>query len=133
MANLPNPTIDLLETDPEVKSFIYQQICEFEPYVTPDTVVAVLARDPKKLAIQLETEGRYIEPSALKKMFRIAIVLKEGDAKIQEEGLHEDVFEAIRQAKDRLLAKLSAIQDQVVSNQERIEQINTALQNNQLH
>lgn len=133
MTHLSNPTIDLLETDPEVKSYIYQQICEFEPYVTPDTVVAVLARDPKKLAIQLETEGRFIEPAELKKMFRIAIVLKEGDAKIQEEGLHHDVFEAIRMAKEKLLGKLSAIQDQVVSNQERVEQINTVLQNNQLH
>lgn len=133
MDTLPNPSIHLLETDPEVKSYVYQQIMEFEPYVTPQTVVAVLARDPKKLAIQLETEGRSMPAAELKKMFRIAIVLKEGDSQLQEEALHADVFTAIRMAKEKLLEKLSAIQDQVISNQERTQQINSALSNTQLH
>lgn len=133
MAHLLEPTNRVLETDPEVKSFIYQQIMEFEPYVTPQTVVAVLARDPRKLAIQLETEGRHIPPEELKKMYRIAIVLKEGDTKIQEEALHSNVYTAISMAKDKLILRLAEIQDQVVTNQERMSQINEALQNNQLH
>lgn len=133
METLLNPTIRLLETDPEVKSYIYQQLCEFEPYVTPETVVAVIARDPRKMAIQLETEGRFMEPQELRKMYRIAIVLKEGETTIQEEALHEDVFQAIKLAKEKLIAKLSAIQDQVISNQERTAQINTVLANNLLH
>jgi len=133
MDTLPNPSIHLLETDPEVKSYVYQQIMEFEPYVTPQTVVAVLARDPKKLALQLETDGRPMAPADLKKMFRIAIVLKEGDSQLQEEALHADVFTAIRMAKEKLLSKLSEIQDQVISNQERTQQINSALANTQLH
>lgn len=133
MAHLLEPTHRVLETDPEVKSFIYQQIMEFEPYVTPQTVVAVLARDPRKLAIQLETEGRPVPPAELKKMYRIAIVLKEGDTKIQEEALHSDVYTAISMAKDKLILRLAEIQDQVITNQERVSQINSALQNNQLH
>lgn len=133
MANLLNPTIRLLQTDPDVKSYIYQQITDFEPYVTPQTLVAVLARDPRKLAIQLETEGREIDPKDLKKMHRIAIVLREGDASLEEEALHEDLYEAIREAKEKLIQKLAAIQDSVVTNQERIEQINSALQNTLIH
>ncbi|MBX3032998.1 MAG: hypothetical protein KF865_03670 [Bdellovibrionaceae bacterium] len=133
MTHLTNSTIRLLDTDPEVKSYIYQQISEFEPYVTPETVVAVVARDPRKLALQLETDGRPIPANELKNMFRIAIVLREGDTQIQEEGLHSDVFEAIRQAKEKLLQRLSDIQDQVISNGDRMAQINEALQNTQLH
>jgi hypothetical protein len=133
MNSITNPTIRLLESDPEVKSFIYQQIVDFEPYVTPDTVVAVVARDPRKLQIQLETEGRDVAPSELRKMHRIAIVLTEGDTSIEEEGLHENLYDAIRSAKTSLLNKLSEIQDSVVSNSERVDQINQALANTQLH
>lgn len=133
MTNLLNPTIRLIETDPEVKSYIYQQLIDFEPFVTPDTVVAVVARDPRKLALQLETEGRPIEMSQLRKMHRIVIILKDGETTIQDEGLHEDVYEAIRLAKQNLMTKMVAIQDHIVTNSERVEQINHALQNTQLH
>ncbi len=133
MAHLLNPTIRLLQSDPDVKSYIYQQISEFEPYVTPQTLVSVVARDPRKLAIQLETEGREISTQDLQKMHRIAVVLREGDAMIQEESLHIDLYEAIREAKDKLIRRLAEIQDTVITNQERMEQINSALQNTMVH
>lgn len=131
MSHLPNQS--LLDTDPEVKSFIYQQISEFQPYVTPQTVVAVVAKDPRKLKADLELAGHDISRSKLKKMYRIAIVLKEGDAEIADEGLHENVYEAIRAAKLKLLQKLSEIQDQVMSESERVQQINSIMQNEQIH
>lgn len=133
MTTLLNPTIELLEQNPEVKSFIYQQIADFEGFVTPETVVAVVARDPKKLAIQYETEGKEFDLKELRKLYRIGIVLKEGDAKVEAEGVHEDLFEAIKLAKDNLLKELIMIQDSVVSHQDRLMQINHYLQNPVLH
>lgn len=133
MADHQTPQNHLLETDPEVKSYIYQQLSEFEPYVSPETVVAVVARDPRRLLLQFEAEGKDVTRQDLAKLHRIAIVLREGDTTIQEEGLHSDVFEAIRLAKVSLLKKLESIHDSVVSNQDRMAQINDALQNNQVH
>ncbi|AFY03082.1 hypothetical protein [Bdellovibrio bacteriovorus] len=133
MTTLLNPTIELIEQNPEVKSFIYQQIAEFEHFVTPQTVVAVVARDPRKLALQYETDGREFTREGLKKLYRIAIVLNEGGAKAEAEGVHEDIFEAIRLAKDNLMQKLVAIQDSVVSQQDRIIEINHYLQHPVLH
>lgn len=133
MTTLLNPTIELIEQNPEVKSFIYQQIVDFEPFVTPQTVVAVVARDPRKLAIQYETEGKEFTREGLKKLYRIAIVLNEGDAKAEAEGVHEDIFEAIKLAKQHLMQKLIAIQDSVVSQQDRIIEINHYLQHPVLH
>ena len=133
MTTLLNPTIELIEQNPEVKSFIYQQIAEFENFVTPQTVVAVVARDPRKLALQYETEGREFTREGLKKLYRIAIVLNESGAKAEAEGVHEDIFEAIRMAKHNLLQKLIAIQDSVVSQQDRIVEINHYLQHPVLH
>ena len=133
MANLLHPTIELLENSPEVKSFIYQQIMEFEPYVTPQTVVAVLAKNPSKLALQFETDQKEFDPQELKKMYRIAIVLSEADTRIEAEGLHADIFQAIKLAKENLLKKLVVIQDSIVSQQDRLMEINHFLQNPVLH
>ncbi len=133
MQTLPNPTIELIEQNPDVKSFIYQQIAEFDGFVTPQTVVAVVARDPRKLALQYETDGIEFSRSELKKLYRIAIVLNEADAKVEAEGVHEDIYEAIKMAKDNLLKKLVEIQDSVISQQDRIIEINHYLQHPVLH
>lgn len=133
MANLLNPAIELIEESPEVKSYIYQQIMEFEPYVTPQTVVAVIAKNPKKLALQYEAEGRDVDLQDLASHFRISITLKEGDAKITAEGVDKDIFAAIRLAKEHLLEKLQAIHENVESQQERNMAIHHALQNNLIH
>jgi hypothetical protein len=134
MSNLSNPTLAaVLEENPEIRSFIYQQIVEFEHFVTPQTMVAVMAKDPLKLQAKLEAEGKTVNKKKLAKMYRISIALKEDDTKIQEEGLHEDIFEAIKIAKGKLIKKLEAIQDQIITHQERIEQINQALSNPNIH
>ncbi len=134
MRNLGNPTLnDALDENPEIRSFIYQQIVDFENYVTPQTVVAVMAKDPLKLIAKLEADGKTVNRRKLSKMHRIAIVLKEDDTKLQEEGLHEDIFEAIKIAKAKMIKKLEAIQDQIITYQERVEQINQALANPNVH
>src|ERR1700679_229493 len=115
MADLLNPTIEMIEDSPEVKSYIYQQISEFEPYVTTDTLITVIAKDPEKLALQYEAEGKEVDLEDLKSHFRISIRLTEGDAKISAEGVDKDIFTAINKAKSILLKKLMEIQDSVVS------------------
>ncbi|HEY8271495.1 MAG TPA: hypothetical protein VIG33_11455 [Pseudobdellovibrionaceae bacterium] len=127
-----NPEV-CLEDSPEVKSYVYQQIAEFQPYVTPQTVVAVILKDPTKLALQYEAEGKKFELNDLKSLYRISITLSEDRAKITAEGVDKDIFVAIRTAKDLLLKKLAAIQDSVVTQQERNLEIHQALQNTMLH
>ena len=133
MSTLPNPTIKLIKDNPDVKSYIYQQIAEFDGFVTPDTTITVVARDPLKLALQYEAEGKEYTKAGLKKLYRIGIVLQEGDAKVEAEGVHENIFKAVAMAKDNLLEKLIEIQDSVVSQQDRLIEINHFLQHPNLH
>lgn len=128
-----NPEIALSNVDPEVKSYIYQSIVEFEPFITKQTVISVLARDPLRLVYQLEADGVSYDRKELKKMNRISISLTEDGNKLEEEGVHLDIFEAIKIAKNRLLKTLTEIQDSVVSNQDRAIQINTVRQNGSVH
>ena len=46
MGNLHNQSIEMLEEDSDVKAYINQQLAEFEPYTTEETVVSVISRDP---------------------------------------------------------------------------------------
>lgn len=116
-------TLNLIETDPEVKSFIYQQISEFAPYVTPETLVVVLARDP--LAQQ--------EKKVSADDFRIAIVLKEDDASIEAEAYSPNIFDAIRLAKESMISRLSEIQNKVENSKDRLKAIKDAGNNSQVH
>lgn len=133
MAHLLNPQIELLESNPEVKSYIYQQLMEFEPYVTPDTVLAVTAKNPRKLALQYESENKDFDMKELSKMYRIAISISEEGHSVSAEGVHHDIYSAIKLAKDNLMLKLMEIHDSVVSQQDRIIEINHIMQSGTLH
>lgn len=123
--------VEIDKMGPEVSSYIYQTILELEPYTTPETVVTVVAKDPLKLA-QLE-RFEDMDSNELKKLWRISIRLSEDGSEIAEEGVHEDIYQAIHLAKQHLLKTLSDIQDSVISTQDRMLQINNALAGTQLH
>lgn len=124
---------NLEDIDSEVRSYIFQVLMELEPYTTPDTIVSVIAKDPLKLIRHYESEGTEYDSKALKKMHRISIALADDGVKIEEEALHEDIFGAIRLAKDKLVSTLAEIQDKVISNQDRAIQINTILKTGSVH
>lgn len=102
-----------IEDSPEVKSFIYQQINEFNPFVTPDTVIMVISRDPQK---KDELEEEAFENLDYK--HRIAIVLQEHEASIEAEACHDDIYEAIKLAKSSLLDRLIEIQAEIEEGKE---------------
>jgi ribosome-associated translation inhibitor RaiA len=135
-SNFLKTTLDILETDPEVKSFIYQQIIDFNPFVTPETLVMVIARDPKSSYAQSTEEEEIIvadEDENTEYKYRIAVILKEGENSIEAEAFHNDIFEAIRLAKDRLIERLIEIQEEIESPQDRINAIKEASENKQIH
>lgn len=134
-ANTPlKDTLNLIETDPEVKSFIYQQINEFAPYTTEETNVIVLARDPEDA---YANEDHMIADDYASSddhyAYRIAIVLKEADATLEAEGFGHDVFDAITAAKDAMLGRLFELAEEVESPQDRLNAIQQASENTQVH
>lgn len=151
-SNFLKNTLDLLETDPEVKAYIYQQVQDFNPYVTPETMIMVVARDPQAqideaAAFQAaayqelpgeshdedEPEEPIVDDELKNYKYRIAIILKEGEHPLEAEAYSDDVFDAIRLAKEALLQRLIEIQDEVESSQDRVKAINEATENKQIH
>jgi hypothetical protein len=151
-------TLDLIENDPEIKSYIYQQIQDFNAFVTPETLVMVIARDPLGRYDQPETEvvssdmeaspsqiadfddegGDFIDEDDItdemrKSRYRIAVVLKDGDHAIEAESFNDDIFEAIRLSKEALIEKLLEIQEEVESPKDRMIAIQQASENKPIH
>ncbi len=125
---------ELIETSLEVKSFIHQQILDFSPFITPETLVVVIARDPKFLEIEEESESAHENSSVSKKLaYRIAIVLKEDDSSLEAEASHDDIFEAIKHAKENLILQLLEIQSEMETSQERLIAIHQAANTSQIH
>ncbi|MFN7729211.1 MAG: hypothetical protein ACK5P7_08650 [Bdellovibrio sp.] len=125
------PQIDLDDVGPEVRSYIYQAMMDFQPFTTSSTTVAVIAKDPLKLAKLEEFIGQ--DPQLLSKYWRISIALSEDGTQIEEEGVHQDIYVAIRLAKDKLVKTLIEIQDEIISSQDRVIQIKSALDGTQKH
>lgn len=105
-----------MEHDSEVKSYIYQQLSEFTPYVTPQTVVLVVSRNPKEENPNLDDDDF---EKLQERTHRIAIILEEEGAQIEAEAYHDDIFEAIKLAKVNLLSKLSEIQDELEADESK--------------
>jgi hypothetical protein len=147
-------TLDLIETDPEIKSFIYQQINDFNAFVTPDTLVMVIARDPlgdsKKVAAfdqDMLLTSEVVEDDndedredldeisdELKKFkYRIAIILKEGEHSLEAESFSDDIFDAIHDAKEMLIVQLLEIQEEVENPLDRIKAIQQASDYKPIH
>ena len=132
-----NPEVLVQNLGPEVKSFIYQSIMDFEPFSTPETVISVVAKNPLELLSQVDEEAENVthafdlqslpKKTILKKMYRIAISLTESGQKIESEAIHENIYDAIRLAKEHLVDTLTKIQDDIISSQDRHMQIRHAL------
>lgn len=107
MAQIP------IEETPEVKSFIYQQIVEFEPFLTPSSLVSVISKNDETPKNKKKAD----------KIHRVLISIKENGVRLEEEGSSENIYEAILEAKSKLYQKLVSIQDSIISEKDRMAHI----------
>jgi ribosomal subunit interface protein len=110
-----------IEDTPEVKSFIYQQIVDFEPFLTSSSLVSVVSKSSENV--------RKKNAQA----HNILITIKENGVSLEEEGSSDNIYEAILEAKNKLFKKLVSIQDSVISQQDRMAQILSMRSNTNLH
>lgn len=111
-----------IEDSPEVKSFIYQQIVDFEPFLTESSLISVISKNQDEFGLPKD-------PS----VHTISISIKENGVSLEEEGSSENIYEAILEAKNKLFKKLVSIQDSVISQKDRLAQILSAKSTASIH
>jgi ribosome-associated translation inhibitor RaiA len=76
--------------DREFKAHIYQQLVDLQPFLAPDTQVAVM-----------------VQPSEANEAdFTLTLVANLGDYRIETEGDSSNVYEAFGIAKERMMAQI---------------------------
>jgi ribosome-associated translation inhibitor RaiA len=99
---------DFHDIEPDVQAYIYQAISEFQEFATPDTIISVKAKD---------------HPT----VHRISISLKEDGVEVEQEATHENIYEAIRLSKQKLIDTLAEMQNSAISSVDRNQEIQGAL------
>jgi ribosome-associated translation inhibitor RaiA len=108
-----------IENDREFKAFIYQHLVELQPYLAPESQVAVL--------IQLEQDEDAPDDNAI----TMTLVATLGEYKLEAEGRHTDMYEAFILAKENMLAQLEEYFNLAIDTTEREAQIRSMLEGNQ--
>lgn len=122
-----------LAENPEVKSFIHQMTLDFLPYVTPSTVISVVAMDATLLQKKLRKSGKFVSKEKLAEYHRIQLSLIDEGARISSEGLDKNIYVAMKKAKEKMLSHLAQIQNSVMSEKERVAQLRLAQQTRRTH
>ncbi len=113
---LSQPTADgfSVENDPELKAYIYQNLVDLQPFLAPESQVAVLVG-------QDEDEDGKFEHS-------LTLVATLGDYRLEAEGQNEDIYEAFLMAKRKMLHQLEDWYVSSIDNSERDNEIQAVLE-----
>lgn len=116
----------------ETQAYIYQQITELEDFLVEQSNVTVLQKNAKKMVKKLKRDGDVDDDFTAEYCYEF--ILEEGGNKIASYGLADHPFDAIKLAKEKMLKQLIMMQDEVITNAEHINTVNSIISgNNNLH
>jgi ribosome-associated translation inhibitor RaiA len=107
-------SVQAIENDREFKAHIYQQLVDVQPFLTPESQVAV--------AIQLE-------PDALSKETNYVLTLTTnlGEYLVEVEGRNSDVYASFGEAKSKLIRQLDEVYGAAIDSKDREIEIQSLL------
>ena len=114
----PNGNSTSVETDLELKAHIYQQLVDLQPYLAPESQIAVL--------VQQETDEDAMEEHVL------TLVATLGDYRLETEGRDDNVYEAFSIAKRKMVEQLEDWYSSVIDNDDRDELIQSMIEGRHL-
>lgn len=114
---LNRPTADgfSVENDPELKAYIYQQLVDLQPFLTPESQVAVLVGHE-------ESEDGAREEHAL------TLVATLGEYRLEATAQSEDIYEAFMSAKSKMLLQLEELYASSVDTTDRDNEIQAVIE-----
>lgn len=114
------PTADgfSVENDPELKAYIYQHLVDLQPYLAPESQVAVLVG---------QDDGDDGEPE-----HALTLVATLGDYRLEAEGQNGDIYQAFMMAKRKMLQQLEDWYVTTIDTSERDNEIQAMIEGRHL-
>lgn len=113
--------LESIENDREFKAHIYQHLVDLQPFLAPDSQVAVLVQPDE------ERDEDDDEDS-----IGLTLVATVGEYRIESEGRDSDIYEAFGIAKRKMMEQLEEWYNAAVDTTERDEQIQSMLSGDRL-
>jgi ribosome-associated translation inhibitor RaiA len=107
-------TVEAIENDREFKAHIYQQLVDIQPFLTPESQVAV--------SIQLEQD-----PPSNEMNYVLTLTTFLGEYRVEVEGRSSDVYESFGEAKSKLIRQLDEVYGAAIDSTEREVEIQSLL------
>jgi hypothetical protein len=124
---MENSRINIDESSPEVKSFICQQVQDFESFMTPKSIINVVSKKVSGINEEISLKKHYAKSTQYETPFyKVIISITENSTVIEEEAVSSNIFEAIAMAKTKLYNTLLRIQDEVITGEDREAQLRHA-------
>jgi ribosomal subunit interface protein len=113
-----------INTTPEVRAFIYQQLTDLEGLLPQGSNVNIVVEDPALLS-------KAKKPKIFKKKVMIQLETEAGNIVVESE--HKDVFKAISLAKETLRGQLTTLESFLGGAEDRDQKIEDILAHKILH
>lgn len=116
-----------VETDRELKAYICQQLVELQPYLVADSQMAVTVQQVVskngETAVKEENDDGTPRPGD----YLVKLTTTVEDGKLMAEGHGGSVYDAFTEAKDEMVSLLSQLQNAVIDQADRDEEIESYL------
>lgn len=110
-----------VENDPELKAYIYQHLVDLQPFLAPESQIAVMI-------------GKNERDDGSANEHALTLVATLGDFSLEAEGQDEDVYQAFILAKRKMLTQLEDWYASSVDTNERDNEIQAVIENrHQIH
>lgn len=110
-----NESAASIENDRELKAHIYQQLVDLQPYLAPESQIAVLVQ------VESDEDGENVEHI-------LTLVASLGEFKMEVEGRDADIYEAFALAKQNMLRQLEEWYSVAVDTSERDAEIQSVIE-----
>ncbi|MEK7356948.1 MAG: hypothetical protein AAB250_10890 [Bdellovibrionota bacterium] len=104
-----------IENDRELKAHIYQNLVDLQPFLAPESQIAVL--------VQIESDEDGTNPENV-----LTLVATLGEFRMESEGRDFDIYEAFAIAKNKMLDQLEIWFAESVDTSERDAQIQSVIE-----
>lgn len=104
-----------IENDRELKAHIYQSLVDLQPYLAPESQIAVLVQ------LESDEDGSNVEHV-------LTLVATLGEFRMEAEGRDSNIYDAFATAKIKMLAQLEGWFDESVDTSERDAEIQSVIE-----
>lgn len=123
-----------VENDPEFKAHVYQQLVELQPFLSPESQVAVVVKvgsETEEDFTDTDDESTSIAPDEdqheVDEDFALTLVATLGEYRLEAEGRNADLYEALGIAKRKMLQQLDEVYSSAIDSDERGTEIDALM------